>query len=141
MTNPSQPVSTSSAPVASFSEPTIRAYFETLNAGDFAATANLFAAEGQLLPPFESAIVGRDAILAYLETEAPGMTLLPQAEIPSSSEAEGSNSDCINIVGKVQTALFTVNVRWQFLLDSASEILSVKIKLLASLQDLLHLKR
>lgn len=142
MTNQAQSASIPSAPVASLSEPAIRAYFETFNAGDFQATANLFAAEGQLLPPFESAIVGHDAILAYLEAEAPGMTLLPQEEAPSfPSAADDMSADCINIVGKVQTTLFTVNVGWQFSLNSESEILSVKIKLLASLQDLLHLKR
>jgi hypothetical protein len=140
MTNQVKPALTPPIP-ASLTEPTIRAYFETLNVQNFQATADLFAAEGELLPPFESAIVGRDAILAYLETEAPGMTLLPQEMQSVASEPDDTSSDWISVVGKVQTALFTVNVRWQFLLNSASEILSVKIKLLASLQDLLHLKR
>lgn len=137
MTNQAKSASTPSVSV-SLAEPTIQAYFDTLNAQNFQATAGLFAAEGQLLPPFESAIVGRDAIFAYLETEAPGMTALPQAEIRGDSTPERSS---ISVVGKVQTTLFMVNVRWQFLLNPQSEILSVKIKLLASLQDLLHLRR
>jgi hypothetical protein len=140
MTNLPDSVSSASTVLGSLSEPAIQAYFETLNAGNFQATANLFAAEGQLLPPFESPIVGRDAILAYLETEARGVTAMPQAEIKK-DQAPASDQISIAVVGKVQTALFIVNVEWLFLLNSQAEILSVKIKLLASLQDLLNLKR
>lgn len=122
--------------IGSITEPTILAYFQTFNAHDFQATASLFAAEGQLMPPFESAIVGQDAIFAYLETEAQGMAALPQG-----IQEDLSSATSINVVGKVQTRLFTVNVNWQFVLNSESEILSLKIKLLAALQDLLHLKR
>jgi hypothetical protein len=123
-------------------EATIQTYFETLNAGDFQATANLFADEGQLLPPFESVIVGPEAILAYLEAEAQGMRALPQ----EMQESDSSDLDCIdstsiNVLGKVQTSLFTVNVKWRFQLNAQAEILSVEVKLLASLQDLLRLKR
>ncbi len=141
MTNQANSVSISSTSLDGLTQPTIRAYFEALNAGNFQATANLFAPEGQLLPPFESPIVGRDAIFAYLETEARGMTAMPQAEAQEIREPASSDEIGIDVVGKVQTALFIVNVRWQFLLNFQSEILSVKIKLLASLQDLLNLKR
>lgn len=117
---------------------TISAYFATLNASQFEASAKLFAAEGQLLPPFESAIVGREAIAAYLQTEAKGMQAVPQS---SQTERLDSGEIRTQVTGQVQAPLFTVNVSWQFLLNADAEIVSLKIKLLAALKDLLHLKR
>lgn len=119
-------------------EETIVRYFETLNAGDFSATAALFAEDGVLYPPFESGISGREAIVTYLEAEAKGMKLFPREGSCATLE-EGDRE--FKIKGKVQTPLFGVNVGWMFVLNSASEILSVGIKLLASPQELLNLKR
>lgn len=45
------------------------------------------------------------------------------------------------ITGKVQTPVFSVNVNWLFVLNAQSEILSVKIKLLASPQELLGMRQ
>ena len=150
--NQTKPVSISSGFVSvdsidTLAEATIRTYFESLNAGNFQATTNLFATEGQLLPPFESPIVGQEAIRAYLEAEAQGLLALPQEmqacalPEPTSPDAIAPDSTCINVLGKVQTSLFTVNVKWRFQLNAQAEILSVEVKLLASLQDLLRLKR
>ena len=52
--------------IEGITEPTVLRYFETLNAGDFENTAALFAADGAIHPPFESGIVGPEAIAAYL---------------------------------------------------------------------------
>ena len=110
------------------------------------ATAQLFAVDGQLLPPFESAIVGREAITAYLNTEANGLKAYPQTlktEVLSAHET-GLQVIGLQVIGQVQTALFTINVSWQFVVTptaEAAEIVRLKIKLLAPLKDLLHLKR
>lgn len=109
-------------------------YFATINAEEFQATADLFAEEGVLYPPFESAIVGREAIDAYLAREAKGIKLLPDRVI---TYIETIEATLYRIMGKVQTPLFSVNVAWEFKLSSQLEILSVKIELLAKLEELL----
>ncbi len=118
--------------------PTLASYFETFNRGDFQATAALFAPEGQLLPPFESPLVGPDAIAAYLTKEAQGMRAYPQQATQQVLPSGELNSV---VGGQVQTPLFTVNVKWQFVLDPQAKIMQAQIKLLASLKDLLHLQR
>lgn len=121
----------------------VHRYFETANAGDFEQTADLFAAEGQLVPPFEQPIVGRDAIAQYLSAEATGMSFIPmRSEAVDLEESESDESllqRCL-VRGKVKTSLFTVNVAWEFALNPAQEILVVKVKLLAKLNELLKLK-
>ncbi|MGL5807414.1 MAG: YybH family protein [Xenococcaceae cyanobacterium] len=112
-------------------------YFETINTGDFEATAALFAENGEMHPPFESTIAGREAIARYLQVEAKGMRLEPQQSNVSTSE---DNFSKVNVTGKVFTPLFSVNASWQFLLNSSHQIVSVKISLLASAQELLKLK-
>lgn len=118
-------------------EQVISRYFETLNAAEFQATANLFAADGSLYPPFESAVTGREAIVTYLETEARGLQLSPQKH--TIDRLEDDTVQC-RVTGKVQTPLFGVNVGWTFVCNSACEILSVQVKLLAALEELLKLK-
>lgn len=115
----------------------ISQYFETLNAGNFEATAALFASDGVLHPPFESAVVGRDAIVTYLETEARGLRLFPMHQ---TIEATDTDTIQCRVTGKVQTPLFGVNVGWFFVFNRNSEILSVEVKLLAALEELLTLK-
>ncbi|UBF26883.1 ketosteroid isomerase family protein [Kovacikia minuta CCNUW1] len=118
-------------------EPVVLRYFQTLNQGEFTATSNLFGEDGILVPPFEAAIEGRAAIAAYLEKEAQGLVLHPQK---GTSKSQENGFTEFQIVGKVQTSLFLVNVCWDFLLNPAGEISSTKINLLASLQELLNLK-
>ncbi|MBD3881666.1 nuclear transport factor 2 family protein [Phormidium tenue FACHB-886] len=120
------------------SEPVIRRYFETFNDQNFQATASLFAAEGALYPPFEDALVGCEAIAGYLQKEAKGMKALPQQE--TFQVLDNGNTE-YKVGGKVLTAMFGVNVAWQFVLDPESKILSLRIKLLAALEELLSLKR
>lgn len=125
-------------PIIGISQPTILRYFETFNSGEFQAIADLFALDGTLYPPFEPAIVGREAIATYLATEAQGMALAPQAETCQILETGDTQ---VKVTGKVQTKAFGVNVRWCFVLSPQAEILSARIKLLAGLEDLLSLKK
>lgn len=115
----------------------INRYFDTLNYGQFDATAALFAPDGILFPPFDTAMEGREAIVAYLEAEAKGLKLFPQNCSVQPSEMEGY--EC-QVTGQVQTALFGVNVGWKFQINSNFQIESARIKLLASMEELLKLK-
>ncbi len=116
---------------------TVTCYFQTLNNAEFQATADLFTADGVLHPPLEKAITGREAIVAYLEKEAKGMQLLPERQ--SIIELETGEVEYI-VTGKVQTPFFSVNVAWQFILNTEAEILFAKVKLLAALEELLNFK-
>jgi hypothetical protein len=117
---------------------TIAHYFDTLNAGQFANTAKLFATEGVMFPPFEDGVIGPAAIATYLDAEAHGLRLFPQTstckELP-----EGQQQ--VHVKGRVQTPLFSVNVAWAFLLTAQAEIQAVSIQLLASLEELLPYRR
>lgn len=119
------------------SQPVVLNYFETFNSEDFDVTANLFAVNGELIPPFEKSIVGKEEIAAYLKKEARGMKAYPCEE---TIELLENNDKKVLVSGRVQTPLFGVNVAWQFILNPENEISSVKIKLLASLQELAKLK-
>jgi hypothetical protein len=115
---------------------TIQEYFEKLNTGEFNAAAELFSEQGCLSPPFETSIQGREAIAQYLATEAKGMRFCPeQLEIL----AHDSEQTQYQLVGTVETRWFMVNVSWLMQLNSAKEILTVEVKLLAALTDLLQL--
>ena len=137
MTATTRPILTSSIKIAGVAKPAVLRYFETLNAGDFAATANLFAEDGVLHAPFEEPIIGKSSIDTYLKTEARGMQLEPQQGI--SQDLEDSLVE-VQVSGRVQTAAFGINVAWLFVLNSHQEILSVTVKLLASPQELLNLR-
>ncbi|NJN87186.1 MAG: nuclear transport factor 2 family protein [Leptolyngbyaceae cyanobacterium SL_7_1] len=128
------------ASVAPFDHATavITQYFTTLNAGEFAATAYLFAEDGVLYPPFDREVVGREAIATYLTTEAQAMRLVP---IQTAIEPLAENRLQGAVTGTVQTTLFSVNVAWDFCLSADLKIDSVKIKLLAALPELLSLKQ
>jgi hypothetical protein len=116
----------------------ILSYFNTINQEQFTKTATLFTENGVLIAPFESPLEGRDAIASYLAKEAKGMKLDP---IKGESESLEDGLELIKITGKVQTPLFSVNVSWEFILNLSQKIEAVKIKLLASPQELLKLRR
>jgi len=118
-------------------EPTVLRYFQTLNTGAFAETAALFAADGLMQPPFESVLVGSAAITAYLEQEAQGIRLQPNQGVVQPLEADQRQ---IQVSGKVQTSVIMVNVGWTFILNKQDQIISAKIKLLASPQELLKMR-
>lgn len=134
-------VAESSSPellITGIEHPTILEYFQTLNAGEFTTTSQLFAEDGALNPPFESAIIGPDAIAEYLVAEAKGMILQPREGTLEPLEEGGSEA---KIKGRVQTPWFGVNVGWVMTLNSEDQITSVTVKLLASPQELLNLRR
>ena len=137
MTATTRPIITSSIKIAGITKPTVLRYFETLNAGDFEATANLFAEDGVLHAPFEEPIIGSISIATYLKTEARGMQLEPQQGV--SEILEDGNVE-VQVSGLVQTSAFGINVAWLFLLNSDQKLLSVTVKLLASPQELLNLR-
>lgn len=115
----------------------IEQYFQALNAENFQTAASLFASDGVLYPPFHEGVVGREAIAQYLEEEAKGIKLFPGQHITQPSEVDGTKHI---VTGKVQTPLFYVNASWQILLNADSEIQSIKVKLLASLVELMNLR-
>lgn len=135
---PAMPIAQSDqASSQSIDHPVITQYFESLNAGAFEATGQLFAADGALQPPFEEPIVGPAAIAAYLEAEAQGFILQPQQ---ATTELREDGCTELQVVGRVQTPMFSVNVAWLFILNPDQEILLIKIKLLASLQELVKFR-
>lgn len=135
---------------------TIQRYFDALNRGAFEQVAALFAEDGQMVPPFEQPIVGRVAIAQYLSTEARDMSLKPiecehvtpsidqtEDQTKKQTNKETTHTDslqCFLVRGKVKTSLLGVNVAWQFDLNAVDEITKVRIKLLASLQELIKFK-
>lgn len=128
--------------IEGISETTILRYFETLNAGDFDATTALFAPQGIMHPPFESDIIGHSAIAHYLKTEAKDLKTSPRQGIIEPIESEDNNNHTqVQVSGTAQTSWCGVNVSWQFILNENKEILYTRIKLLASPQELLKLRR
>ncbi len=117
---------------------TVLDYFKTLSNGEFQATSNLFAIDGILYPPFENPIEGKQAIAAYLETEAKGITLHPNQ---GSVQVVQHGQTQVEVLGKVEMPLFGVNVRWLMILNAQNRITSVTIQLLASPQELMQLQR
>ncbi|MEM7760397.1 MAG: nuclear transport factor 2 family protein [Cyanobacteria bacterium P01_A01_bin.40] len=113
-------------------------YFKTINQAEFDQTAALFIESGKLLAPFEKPLVGREAIASYLAQEAREMKLFPET---GTIAAINDSEQQINLTGKVKTALFTVNIGWYFTVNSVGQIITAKIKLLASPQELLGLKK
>lgn len=124
--------------IAGINHPTISQYFESLNAGDFNSTAALFAPDGVMYAPFESGLVGQEAIALYLQREALGLLAEPHQGVIENQEDDLIQ---IRVNGKVQMPLFGVNVSWLFVLNSQQQIVSVTVKLLASPQELLNLRR
>jgi hypothetical protein len=124
--------------IEGITEPTILRYFQSLNVGEFDVTANLFANDGVMHPPFESGIVGPEAIANYLKKEAVDIKVYPREGISETLE-EGVIQ--FQVTGKAQTSWCGVNVLWQFVLNQQREILYTKIKLLASPQELLRMRR
>lgn len=124
--------------IEGIAEPTVLRYFETLNAGDFDDTSALFAADGTMRPPFESGIIGPEAISAYLQQEAQGMKLEPRQGIAQTLDNEQIQ---VQVTGKVQTSWCGVNVSWLFVLNQRREIVAATVKLLASPQELVNLRR
>ncbi|MGB0562552.1 MAG: nuclear transport factor 2 family protein [Spirulinaceae cyanobacterium] len=108
----------------------VQDYFKTLNAGNYYDTSLLFAPSGRLVPPFEEAVQGQDAIAHYLSHEAIEITCQPKT-------VEVVAHDRVTVQGVVQTPWFKVNATWQFSFTADQLIEQVQIELVASLQELL----
>ncbi|MEJ6487154.1 ketosteroid isomerase family protein [Nostoc punctiforme UO1] len=124
--------------IEGITEASVLRYFQTLNAGEFEATAALFAVDGVMRPPFESDIVGTDAIAAYLKQEGQNVKAYPNTAIAEMLE---TGEIQIQVAGKAQTSWCSVNVLWLFILNQQRQIFYTRIKLLASPQELLSLRR
>ncbi|NEQ30519.1 MAG: Red carotenoid-binding protein [Leptolyngbya sp. SIO4C5] len=124
------------------SNSTVLSYMNNLNANDFDALIELFAADGALQPPFQRPIVGKEAILRFFREECQNLKLMPERGVSEQAEADYTQ---IKVTGKVQTPWFGANVgmnmAWRFLLNSENKIFFVAIDLLASPKELLNLAR
>lgn len=139
---PTEMAKRTQAKIEGVTHPTVLGYIDNMNANDFEAAANLFAADGALQPPFQKPITGRQAILAYMREECQGLRMMPEQGIVESQE-EGYTP--IKVTGKVQTPWFGnsvgMNIAWRFLLNAEGKIFFVAIDLLASPKELLTLVR
>lgn len=118
-------------------ELTIHQYFKTLNAKEFQATSELFAAEGVLQAPFTDPVVTPPAIAAYLHKESQGITAHPNEvnwQLLDDSHTQ------VKVFGQAKTPVFAVNVCWEFTLNAEGKILLMRLKLLASPRQLLQLR-
>ena len=116
----------------------LQQYFDALNQHNFERAAAMYAEQGQIEPPFEKAVVGREAIAAHLQAEACDMAFYPLHCEPIDEQIEGAERTFL-VKGWVRTPMFKVNVAWTITLNEAAEIERVRIKLLANLKDLLKL--
>lgn len=137
---PTEMANRTQAQIKGVTHPTVLSYINNMNANDFEVAANLFTLDGALQPPFQKPIVGREAILAYMQEECQGLKLMPEQGVVEPQE-EGYTP--IKVTGKVQTPWFGssvgMNIAWRFLLDSEGKIFFVAIDLLASPKELLKL--
>lgn len=118
--------------------PVIGRYFEGFNSENYDSVASLFDSEGILRPPFEEGILGPEAIKNYLADEAKGMRATPlEAEVVVQENGQRR----VTVKGRVKALVFVVNVQWTFVLSQSDTILDAHIKLLASLQELMHINQ
>lgn len=118
--------------------PLLQRYFDALNAHNFQQAANMYATDGQLVPPFEEPITGRSAIEAHLTDEASDMTFILES---CDSISADDDTSVFLVKGKVSTPLLKVGVAWTIGIDKTNQIASVEIKLLATLRELLRLRQ
>jgi Orange carotenoid protein, N-terminal/Nuclear transport factor 2 (NTF2) domain len=122
--------------------PTVLSYMNNMNANDFDALIELFAADGALQPPFQRPIVGKEAVMRFFREECQNLKLLPERGV---IEPADDGYTQIKITGKVQTPWFGagvgMNMAWRFLLTPDNKIFFVAIDLLASPKELMNLSR
>ncbi len=112
-------------------------YFTLFNRGEYQQVASLFTTEGSLYPPFESPIVGPDKIRDYLGKEADGMSV---SLLSAETHPLESGRLQVDVRGKVTALVFKVNVTWCFVLTEDKKIESVRVDLVATLEELLKLR-
>ena len=112
-------------------------YFQSFNTGKYSQVASLFTEQGMLYPPFEPPVVGPEKIADYLNKEADGMQvslLSAKVELLEHGRVQ------VDVTGKVTALVFKVNVAWRFELTSQHQIESVKVDLVATLEELLKIR-
>lgn len=140
VTVPKDLIARSTVTIEGVDHPAVLSYMEAMNAFDFQAAVELFTEDGALQPPFQQPIVGRSAILAYMQEECYGLKLNPERGTAGSAE---NGFDQIKVTGYVQTPWagdkVRLNLAWRFLLNPEGKIFFVAIDVLASPQELLSL--
>jgi hypothetical protein len=121
---------------------TVISYMSNMNANDFNALIELFAADGALQPPFQRPIVGKEAVLRFFNQDCQNLKLMPVRGVVEPAQ-DGYTQ--IKVTGTVQTPWFGagvgMNMAWRFLLGPDNKIFFVGIDLLASPKELLNLTR
>lgn len=112
-------------------------YFQAFNRGEYQQVARLFADAGTLHPPFESPVVGPDKIADYLSKEADGMSV---SLLSAKAQPLEQGRLQVEVTGKVTALVFKVNVAWCFTLTHHHQIESVRVDLVATLEELLKLR-
>lgn len=138
---PSAPDARTSVAIEGVTNATVLSYVNNMNANDFDAVINLFAADGALQPPFQKPIVGKDNVFKYLREDCQNLKLMPERGV---TEPADDGFTQIKVTGKVQTPWFGavgMNMAWRFLLNPEGKIFFVAIDLLASPKELLNLTR
>lgn len=107
-------------------------YFDAVNAQRTSVASSLFCEEGVLVAPLGVQVRGRAAITTYLADKCEGMTLYPE-------QVSLVDSSTIAVLGYVKCPAFTVKVEWKFHMAGA-QIAVLQVRLLASLQQLAHLR-
>jgi hypothetical protein len=107
-------------------------YFDAVNAQRTSSAASLFYEEGVLVAPLGVQVRGRAAITIYLADKCEGMTLYPE-------QVNFVDASTIVVAGRVRCPAFTVQVEWKFHMVR-TEIAVLQVRLLASLQQLAHLR-
>ncbi len=114
----------------------IMAYFQTLNGEKYKITANLFTEDGVLYPPFEEPIQGREEISNYLESYSKGYEFTPE-EI--TIECANFGNSKYKVIGEMGNKILKVGVAWYFVLDKSGKIISLRMIIIASLDEFVHL--
>jgi Nuclear transport factor 2 (NTF2) domain len=116
---------------------TVLNYVNHMNANDFEAVTDLFAAGGALQPPFQQPIVGKEHVFRYLETECQNLKIIPNKGLISYQDDELTR---MRVIGKVQTPTslddFDLNIAWRFSLDADNKISFVGIDLISAPEEL-----
>lgn len=110
----------------------VQDYFLYLNGGQLEQIAPLFREDGILHSPLDGQIQGREAIMAYFRAHSQGIICYPETVIDS--------NEPLVILGKVHYVAFLVKVEWTFCLNQ-NQIQYLRVRLLASLQELLKVKQ
>ncbi len=121
---------------------TVLDYVNHMNAHDFGAVTDLFAAGGALQPPYQQPIVGKEQVLHYLEAECQNLKIIPDQGLVSYQDDELTR---MRVIGKIETSSssddFGVHMAWRFSLDADNKISFVAIDLISTPEELAMLIR